>query len=368
MNHINLCRPLLLSPDNFTPLQRTPWGGQKIPLLYKHSILPERCNQLVGESWEFSCDPSMPSGIKGCDISLPDLLTQSAEHILSPAIAAGPGCEILVKLLDTRSPLSFQVHPEDQDPELAPDECGKPESWLILDAAENAGIYLGFSKAVTKELLRQQLRQKADLTEYLHFIPVAKNDYFEIAPGVPHAIGAGITLLEPQRILSGKSGKTYRLWDWNRRYSEEGTEVTGDRGRARELHIEACLRIMEPEHHVGTAFANSLRSRPISESPVPGINILNFPKNPWYRARRFEMKDSTQPLGIRFGHSGYAFLLPLSGQLSVRTSAAPPTQIPAGQPALLPWAGRHYHLTGSENGTDFVLITPAMGEEIFDFD
>ena len=55
---------------------------------------------------------------------------------------------------------------------------------------------------------------------------VKPGDYFEIEPGVTHAIGPGVTLLEPQRIIKGQSGKTYRLWDWGRKYMRMVKETT----------------------------------------------------------------------------------------------------------------------------------------------
>src|SRR5262249_40973462 len=143
-------------------------------------------------------------------------------------------------------------------------ESGKPESWLILSAEPGAGIYLGFSKAFAKaelfSILADPLRT-SELKDLLQFVPVAENDYFEIAPGVPHAIGAGVTLVEPQRVAPGKSGQTFRLWDWDRRYDEKG-QLDPIKGKARELHVAQCKHLVDPMQQCGLDFVSKLRRSP----------------------------------------------------------------------------------------------------------
>ena len=143
----------------------------------------------IGEAWEFSCDPDFPSTLPGHNISLPELVQAMPEAVLSPG-QAHTGVEILVKLLNAGDELSLQVHPADDDPNLSDVECGKPESWYILHAEEKAGIYLGFSKPVARDELRAMLLAGDDSARsVLQFVEVEPGDYFEIEPGVPHAIG-----------------------------------------------------------------------------------------------------------------------------------------------------------------------------------
>ena len=171
----------------------------------------------MGESWEFSCDPDFPSLILGESMSLKELIEKTDGDVLGDQ-AQEKSCQLLVKLISTSMPLSIQVHPADNDPNLQAHESGKPESWLILDHKPSAGIYLGIKPGADLS----QLKNSKDLHKVMNFIEVQKNDYFEITPGTPHAIGDGVTLLEPQRILFGKSGKTFRLSDWQRRYNSKG--------------------------------------------------------------------------------------------------------------------------------------------------
>jgi len=226
--------PLVLSWDNWTPPERTPWGGRAIAELKAAlPIAPERrAWTAVGESWELSVDPAFPSRVAATGASLADVLAADPARWLGPDEEArgARSTALLVKLIDAALPLSVQVHPRDDDPELGPGESGKPESWVVLDARPGAGIWLGFEPGVTRADVEAALDRGASLTPLLRFVPVARGDVFVIAPGTVHAIGAGVTLLEAQRVRPGLSGVTYRFWDW-------------DRGRP--LHRERALAVAD---------------------------------------------------------------------------------------------------------------------------
>ena len=55
--------------DNFTPPERTPWGGTEIVSRYKkpHGITT---TNIVGESWEISGHPSFPNIINDTPITI----------------------------------------------------------------------------------------------------------------------------------------------------------------------------------------------------------------------------------------------------------------------------------------------------------
>jgi len=347
--------PLLLQPNNFTPLTRTPWGGQVIGERYKRELVPAARGQHIGESWEFSCDPAFPSRFvpnQGPEGELLALIERYPEAILSPELvrAKGVSCEILLKLLDAAEPLSLQVHPADGDRFLTPDECGKPESWLILAAAPGAGIYLGFSRTVSRDDLRLVLNDGDKAKELLNFVPVKPGDFFSIEPGVTHAIGAGVTVLEPQRILTGKTGKTYRLWDWGRRYDKNG-QLDQVHGQPRALHVEASLQLIDPQRQVGAAYVDTLRRLPRISTLAGGISVREFPANPYYKTLL-----CAQPVGTELRLSiegGYGALLMLSGRVSVLGKT-----LMAGQPCLLP----HYAMPltfKADLSSEFAVLAPA---------
>lgn len=234
--------PLLLRADNFTPVARTPWGGRRILDRYKSEapVMPDAApTGLVGESWEISVEPDFPSRVEESGELLSDAIARDARGMLGDD--ASSGCALLVKLLDAAEHLSVQIHPPDDYAGLAPGESGKPESWYVLDRDEGAGLYLGLREGVTRERMAEALARAEDVSSLLFFVPVEPGDFFVIDAGTAHAIGAGVTLVEPQRVQPGRRGVTYRYWDWNRRYDAKGQPSPS--GEPRALHVEHALAV-----------------------------------------------------------------------------------------------------------------------------
>src|SRR5690606_11701 len=114
---------------------------------------------------------------------------------------------------------------------------------------------------------------------------------------VPHVIGAGITLLEPQRVQAGMSGKTLRFWDWDRRYDAAGHPDPG--GKPRTLHLEQALTLLKPQELTGEGFLR--RVRPLgtlqeSLEEATGLRCWTFPPNNYYQSRYFEAESSSQAM------------------------------------------------------------------------
>lgn len=237
--------PLLVDPMNFTPQSRTPWGGRKLVEWKKRWNPPEGA---LGESWEVSFEPSFPSTVNGTPLE--KVVRENPKAWLGEECVTGTetGAHLLVKLIDTQEPLSVQIHPSNNDPNLKIHESGKPEAWLILDHEPGAGIYMGFKEHVTRFHIEEALEEKKDFSTLLHFVPVKVGDFFLIEAGIPHAIGKGITLLEPQKVVPAKVGVTYRYWDWNRLYH----------GQSRELHVTQATLV--------TSFGKKIKHNHISLS------------------------------------------------------------------------------------------------------
>lgn len=233
----NWRRPLLLQPDNFTPPERTPWGGRRIAGGLKLNAGLE-VRGVVGESWEFSVEPDFPSRIAGGPPL--DQVLREDPALLGTEAPLG-STALLVKLVDAADNLSVQIHPSDADPVLAEHESGKPEAWYIIEADPGAGLYLGFRDGVSRRDVERALDDEGEIDALMSFVPVSAGDVFLIEPGTPHAIGKGVLLLEPQRVSPGKRGVTYRYWDWNRRYDATGRGDPG--GQPRTLHRQRALDV-----------------------------------------------------------------------------------------------------------------------------
>ena len=202
-------------------------------------------SQIVGESWELSLDPSFPSNVFGPDgerVLLSQVLAESPGYYLGARAQRDEhSTPMLIKLLDAADALSVQVHPADDHPGLADDESGKPEAWIILESSPGAGIYLGFREGIERDTVAALLARGGDISPLLNFVEVQPGDAFVIEPGLVHAIGPGVTLLEPQLVRPGRRGVTYRFFDWQRRYNSQGQ--LDPQGQARALHIQSSLEV-----------------------------------------------------------------------------------------------------------------------------
>ena len=213
-----------LSPIKLTPAYKDYiWGGTKLKTMYnKHSAL-----DIVAESWELSAHKDGESIVADgpySGLTLTQYLNAIGNSALGTNAKNFDYFPILIKLIDARSALSVQVHPDDSYALEHEGEYGKTEMWYILDCEENASLYYGFKKDVTKEEYKNAIENNT-LTDILNKIPVHKGDVFFIPAGTVHAIGAGILICEIQQ----NSNTTYRVYDYNRR---------DKKGNTRPLHVE----------------------------------------------------------------------------------------------------------------------------------
>jgi mannose-6-phosphate isomerase class I len=272
----NWRRPLLLQADNITPPERTPWGGRRIVETLKADE-GLGIGGAVGEAWELSVEPDFPSRL--ADGPTLDEVLRAEPAMLGREAPLG-STALLVKLVDSADRLSVQIHPADDDPELGPDESGKPEAWYIIDADPGAGLYLGFRDGVSREDVARAISDEGRVDELMSFVGVSAGDLFLIDPGTPHAISEGVLLLEPQRVTPGKRGITYRYWDWNRRYDAEGRP--DPTGRPRALHVDRALAVSNWDAPRGQALVDRIHypAGPPATGDTASLETLASPTGP----------------------------------------------------------------------------------------
>ena len=346
--------PLLPFPDNFTAPARTPWGGTKILGKYKQALTIRAAKQfpVVGESWEISTDPDTPCqfvfdlGQETVMIDFIQLLDLFPEQVLGAKVARKFENQnpILVKLLDAASPLSVQVHPSDDYAGLQPGESGKPESWYILEAEEGCGLYFGLKKGVSQESLRQTIEREENVSACLNFVPVRPGDFFVIEAGTIHAIGKGVTLIEPQKIAPKKSGKTYRLWDWNRKYDGQGKPDSN--GAPRQLHIKESFDVVDFNALRGEAFIASIQPEHRVIQQQGGSVETLFVETENFGVRQVTLEHE-QPLTDACSASFHALIV-YSGHLEIHQRGQKLADIPQGQSVIIPAGLGEYTLKGKE--------------------
>ena len=138
---------------------------------------------------------------------------------------------LLVKLLDINGRLSVQVHPDDDIAAQRYDSYGKKECWYVMDAGEDAVIWLGFKRDVTATEFYDACRQGTADRLLNEFHP-RKGECYLINPGTVHAAGGGLVIAEIQE----SSDITLRLYDWGR----ENNPAT-----AREMNLEEAFDIID---------------------------------------------------------------------------------------------------------------------------
>ncbi len=257
-----------LYPLKFVPiLKQKVWGGQGFFALFQKgsgSDLP------WGESWELSGVPENVSVVQNGFLkgnNLADLLEVYMGDLVGEKVFATYGSRfpLLVKLIDTREPLSVQVHPDDAMAIRKHGYSGKSEMWYVIHAEPGAEIFAGFNRDMEKEDLVRRL-EEGSLREVLNVEKAVAGDVFYIPSGRIHAIGAGITLCEIQQ----SSDITYRIYDWGR---------TDAGGQARELHTALALEALDYKRCPEVKTQYEIRdggSTPLVASPHFTTNLLTI--------------------------------------------------------------------------------------------
>ena len=168
-----------------------------------------------GESWEISAHPAGPSVIAAGELKGRTL----AETM--------PEFPLLIKVIDAKSRLSVQVHPNETTCKVTGGDP-KTEMWVML---EDGFIYAGLKPGVTAADVEAAVKS-GEFEKLLVRHDAKKGECFFIPGGLVHAIGDGAKIYEVQQ----SSNTTFRLYDWNR---------VGSDGKPRELHIEKSCQAID---------------------------------------------------------------------------------------------------------------------------
>ncbi len=200
-----------------------PWGGQ---------WLKEVCDldrEQQNFAWGFDCVPEENSLL----FSFNDVLFETPainlvfaepEKLLGRKVYKAFGTEFPIRFdfLDTMGGgnLSLQVHPLK---EYIREKFGmaytQDESYYMLDAKEDAFVYLGLKEKIIPEKMVHDLEEAQEngdnfnAEEYVQKWPVKKHDHILIPAGTVHCSGADTVVLE---ISATPYIFTFKLWDWGR--------------------------------------------------------------------------------------------------------------------------------------------------------
>jgi mannose-6-phosphate isomerase class I len=214
------------------------WGGQWMKEVFD---LPERENY----AWSFDGVPEENSillAVGGLTVELPalDVVLLHPRELLGEKTFARFGAEFPIRfdLLDTMDGgnLSLQVHPlTDYIQTNFGMHYTQDESYYLLDAADDAVVYLGVHDNVDRDAMVGALRSAAagetplDAAAFVNKFPARKHDHFSIPAGTVHCSGANSMVLE---ISATPYIFTFKMWDWGR---------VGLDGVPRPIHLDHAI-------------------------------------------------------------------------------------------------------------------------------
>lgn len=211
------------------------WGGQWMKQVC--NLPPDAPNY----AWCFDGVPeenSLRFDYSGTPLEMPaqNLTLLRPAELLGERTYARFGAEFPIRfdLLDTMQGgnLSLQVHPLTS---YIQQHFGmaytQDESYYLLDAGEDAVVYLGLEEGIGREAMLSELEASQttggfDAGRYVNVIPARKHDHFSIPAGTIHCSGKNSMVLE---ISATPFIFTFKLWDWGR---------LGLDGLPRPVHLE----------------------------------------------------------------------------------------------------------------------------------
>jgi len=114
----------------------------------------------------------------------------------------GADPRLLVKLINPEQRLFVHYHPDDAFAQARlGSTLGKTEAWVVVDAPDDGHAYVAFRRPVSAaEVATWYAEQDVEaMLAAMHRVPLGLGDTLLVPAGQPHAVSAGLTLLELQQ-------------------------------------------------------------------------------------------------------------------------------------------------------------------------
>jgi mannose-6-phosphate isomerase len=312
-----------LAPN--TP-QRFYRGGERI-LAFRGLAVPGDFDGRRPEDWLASTTELFAEGGDGLTVlpdgrRLVDALAEDPTGWLGEAHlgrhGASPG--LLVKLLDAGERLPVHSHP---DREFAARhlDCahGKTEAWLVVAADPGAQVWVGFHDAVDGTDLAELVQaQDERLLALLNGFEVQRGDAILVPAGQPHAIGAGVLVVELQEPT-----------DFSVMLEHERFGLDADHawlGLTQQVALESVATTALAADDLA-----ALRTRWLGGSGVR--SALPAEASEYFTAEVVDTRDGPARLD-----AGFSVLVVVAGAGSLRSAHHDPVALAVGQTFVIPHA------------------------------
>ena len=308
-----------IGPFKFIPhYKQVLWGGAQISD-FKNVTLP---SDNVGESWEISALAGSESVVaEGLEAGLPIslLIEKYGADLVGKSVFEkfGTTFPLLVKIIDAKQDLSFQVHPDNDLARRRHDCFGKAEMWYIIDSKPDACLYAGLSKTTTPEEYERRV-EDGTIMDIVSCHKTAPGDVFYLPSGCTHSIGAGNLLAEIQQ----SSDITYRVYDYKRKDSD---------GKYRQLHTDLAREAID---------YNAFESKQSYDHVGQGRTKLV--ECPFFKTSLIEVADS---LDVTNSEDSFFILICVEGAAKIVTGIVT-TDLSRGETLLIPASTKAFSIQG----------------------